>query len=116
MAQTSIGFGIAMIVLGLGGYFGSGMVSMTALIPAVFGVVLVILGFVAKNESLRKHAMHGAALVGLLGISSAMRPIKALAAGADFSFPILMQLLMAGLSAVFLILCVQSFIAARRAR
>lgn len=116
MAQTTIGFGIAMIALGLIGYFGSGMASVTALIPAIFGALLVVLGMIARNESLRKHAMHGAAVVGLLGVSAIIRPAKALANGADFSFAIGSQVLMAGISAIFLILCIRSFIAARRAR
>ncbi len=66
MARTTIGFGIAMIALGLIGYFGSNMVSVTALIPAIFGVLLVVFGAIAQKEHLRKHAMHGAAVVGLL--------------------------------------------------
>ena len=67
MANTTIGFGIVLIVLGLGGYFGSDRVSLTALIPAAFGLLLVIFGALARDEKRRKMAMHIAVTVGLLG-------------------------------------------------
>jgi hypothetical protein len=43
------------------------MVSWTALIPAFFGLPLVILGVLALQEGWRKHAMHAAVVVGLIG-------------------------------------------------
>lgn len=116
MANTTIGFGAALIAVGLFGYFGSGMVSMTAMIPAAFGLLLALAGFLARDEARRKHAMHAAAVVGLLGVSAAIRPAKALSGGASINFGIAMQLLTAGLSALFVGLCIRSFIAARRAR
>ena len=116
MANTTIGFGAALIAVGLFGYFRSGMVSLTALIPAAFGLLLALAGFLARDESRRKHAMHGAAVVGLLGVSAVIRPAKALAGGADVNLAIVLQLLMAALSAFFVGLCLRSFIAARRAR
>ena len=38
-------FGVALIALGVIGYFGTAAVSVTALIPAIFGTVLVLLGW-----------------------------------------------------------------------
>src|SRR5579872_4196607 len=67
LATTTIGFGIVLIVLGMVGYFGSGMVSPTALIPAAFGLLLVIFGALARDDKRRKMAMHIAVTVGLLG-------------------------------------------------
>ena len=43
MAQTTIGFGIGMILLGVVSYFATGQQSVTALIPAFFGIVFLIL-------------------------------------------------------------------------
>ncbi len=43
LAGTTIAFGVVLIVLGVAGYPGSGGVSVTALIPAIFGVVLAAL-------------------------------------------------------------------------
>jgi mannose/fructose/N-acetylgalactosamine-specific phosphotransferase system component IIC len=69
LANTTIGFGIVLIVLGFGGYFGSDRVSPTALIPAAFGLLLVIFGALARDEKRRKMAMHIAVTVGLLDFS-----------------------------------------------
>ena len=67
MATTTIGFGAVLILLGLFGYFGTGMVHPTALIPAAFGLLLVVFGAMARDEKKRKMAMHIAVTVGLLG-------------------------------------------------
>jgi hypothetical protein len=119
MAPVSIVFGLLLIGLGLAGYFGADTTSPTALIPAGFGAALLLLGVLALKESLRKHAMHLAAMVGLLGVIGALvRPIQKLASGAEVraDAALLSQLLMAVLCAVFLGLCVNSFIQARRRR
>ena len=64
-------FGLALIALGIIGYIATDAVSVTALIPAFFGIVLMILGWVARNERYRKHAMHVAAVVGVVGFVGA---------------------------------------------
>ena len=116
MASTTIIFGLLLVVLGLAGYFLSGAVSVTALIPAFFGVVLLALGFLARAESLRKHAMHAAAAVGLIGLLGALAsllraPMETRSAMANMS-----QIAMAVLMALFVALCIKSFRDARRAR
>jgi glucose uptake protein GlcU len=116
MASTTIVFGLILTLLGLGGYFLTGAASVTALIPALFGLLLLGLGFLARSESIRKHAMHAAAVVALVGCAGALfsllrTPIASRAAAAVFS-----QAAMVVLTAVFVALCVRSFIAARRAR
>jgi hypothetical protein len=118
MAPVSIVFGLLLIGLGLAGYFGTDTTSPTALIPAGFGAALLLLGLLALNERLRMHAMHLAAMVGLLGVIGALfRPIQMWASGAELKTNALVsQLLMALLCAVFLGLCVNSFIQARRRR
>ncbi len=47
MAKITFGLGLVLIVLGLGAYFGTGRESLTALIPAFFGLPLALLGVVA---------------------------------------------------------------------
>jgi len=70
VANTSIGFGTAlMILLGAGGFFATGAEHPTALMPAAAGILLIVLGLLARNPKLRMHAMHGAALIGLLRLS-----------------------------------------------
>lgn len=44
MARTTMVFGVVLIALGVIGYVGTAAVSITALIPAIFGAVLAILG------------------------------------------------------------------------
>lgn len=120
MAKLTIILANILIFMGVGGYVSSGMVSMTALIPAFIGVPLEILGILALPESRRKHAMHGAvmlALIGFLGSVPGLLKVGALMAGeAERPMAVAMQSAMAVLLAVYIALCVRSFIAARKAR
>lgn len=124
MPSTSVVFGVLLILLGIIGYvYGSmnGNASLTALIPAIFGLVLVSLGFIGKGkESLRKHVMHGAVVVGLLGFLATVTSffkIPALLAGTtDRPAAVVSQLAMSVICLIFVILCVNSFIVARRNR
>jgi uncharacterized membrane protein len=120
MIKITLLFGIAEIFLGLIAFFGTGAQHVTALIPAVFGLLLVICGLVARKDNLRKHAMHGAAMVGLLGAGgtfSSLLKIGSLISGtAERPVAVVTQLIFFGLSVTFLIICIRSFIAARKAR
>lgn len=122
MANMSIGLGTVLIVLGILGYFGSGTSSITAMIPAFFGLPIVVLGFVARaREAWRKHAMHGAiglALLGFLGSAGGVIDMSRLLLGGQVDRPTaaLVQGTMAIVCAVLIILGVKSFIDARRAR
>lgn len=121
MPTKTIVYGILLVVLGIGGYILTQGVSMTALIPAVFGIVQIGLGLIAQNESRRKHAMHIAAALGVLGFFGSFKGlIKVIAsmtgAGLDRPAAAYSQSIMALLSAIFVWLCVNSFIQARRAQ
>lgn len=88
----------------------------TAAIPAVFGLLIESAGVVAVvAPGARKHAMHLAAAVALLGVVGGFVP--AIRSGFDVSKTATqVGLGMTVLSAIFLGLCVRSFVAARRAR
>ena len=121
MANTTIGFGIVLIVLGVGGYFGSDRVSPTALIPAAFGLLLLIFGTLARDEKRRKMAMHIAVTVGLLGFLgtvSGLFQLPTLLSGGVVARPgaVVSKSIMAVLMAVYVGMCVKSFIDARRRR
>ena len=116
MASTTILFGILLTVLGLAGYFMTGTSSFTALIPAMFGLPLIVLGVVARSESARKHAMHAAALIATLGFVGALIPLLRTPAGIRSGVALASQLTMVVLTGIFVALCVKSFIDARRAR
>ena len=117
MAPISMLFGVLLILLGGGLFFTTDPRAYTALIPAYFGFALLILGVVARSEAARKHAMHLAAMVGLVGcVIPAYRVIGAVIAGTEMGKAHYSQIAMAVLCGVFLALCVKSFIDVRRAR
>lgn len=119
MAKLSIAFGIIFILMGLIGYFGISSESITALIPAFFGIPMLILGWLGLNEKYLKHAMHGAAVLMLLGfigtIGGLIKFFKMLG-GAETARPaaVTVQAIMAVMCLVFLIFAVKSFVDARR--
>ena len=117
MPSTTRTLGIILIVLGLIGYFGTGRVSVTALIPAFFGAVFVVLALVARSDAARKHAMHAAVAIALLGLlGTLVRLVPALGAGQLARPAVLAQLVMSILLAGYVALGVKSFKDARRAR
>ena len=109
--------GLLLMVLGIVGYLGTGRTSVTALIPAFFGVVFVLLAYLARTESLRRHVMHAAVALGLLGVLATLgRALPAVANGQIGRPAVLSQLLMAVVLAIYVGLGVKSFIDARKAR
>lgn len=121
MSNTAVGFGLALIVLGVGGYLVTGMQSPTALIPALFGILLGWMGALARKPEKRKLAMHiaaGLGVIGFLATARALPKIGALLAGDPVARPaaVVSQAIMSVLMLVFVVLCVRSFINARRNR
>ncbi len=120
MAKLTIATGILLILIGIGFYIGIGEGSITALIPALFGLPILAFGLVARDEFKRKHAMHAAVLFGLLGFAGAFqmsfRKLMAMMQGIPVERPLaaVEQLLMAIICGVFVIACIISFIKARR--
>lgn len=128
MPVVAILCGAALIALGLDGYlnlFGlilpSDVHSPTALIPAYFGAALVVCGLIGHKEGLLKHAMHLAAMVGLIGFLAGAgmglpKVPKLMAGEAERPAAVRLQLWMAAICFVFVVLCVNSFIQTRRRR
>lgn len=120
MPRITIGFSLAYIAIGLAGFFLTGAVHKTALIPAVIGAVLLVLGLLAGRENLRMHVMHAALLVGLLAFLGTARGLTKLPAAFDGTAErpgaVYAQAATAILSLLYLAFGVRSFIAARRAR
>jgi hypothetical protein len=124
MAKVTLVFAVLLIALGLAGYLGTGSKFETALIPVWVGLALGICGFLAisPEEGRRKLFMHINVTIGLLGFLGAAgsaigRSIHARSLGhAPDPIALGAQLTMAGLMLIYVILCVRSFIASRRAR
>ncbi len=120
MAKITIGLGLVLIALGLGGYFGTGRESWTALIPAFLGLPLLILGLVALKEHMRRHAMHVAGVIALVGFAGTVRglmKLPVLLTGGELDRPaaVPLQAAVAILCLIFVLLCIWSFIKARLA-
>lgn len=121
MAKVTIATGIILILLGIGFFVGIGESSYTALIPALFGLPILAFGLVARKESARKHAMHAAVLFGLLGFLGSfgmgLGKWRLMAQGVPVPRPLAAweQLAMAIICGAFVVLCIVSFIKARRA-
>jgi len=120
MASTTIALGVVLVVLGLTGYFLTGMVSVTALIPAFFGVALALAGLVARDERRRKHAMHAAVLIAALGAIGSTRGLLLLGdvfnGTAARPAAVIAQSIMAVLTLAYLVMAIRSFRAARANR
>lgn len=68
--------GAALVALGVGAYVLSEFASVTALIPAVFGVLITVLGLVGYQRSDRQRlAAYGIGLLAVLGVLGSTRGI-----------------------------------------
>lgn len=129
MPLLTIVTGVVSIILGvvlaaLAASHGSKVV--TALIPAYAGVLFVILGVLARKETLRMHVMHVAALLSLIltlmGVGMGLpKLIKYHAGTLPPDAPVRPlawwgQVILAAIMATFLVFTIRSFIAARRWR
>ena len=120
MTSTAKWFGRLLILIGLAGYgYGAmnGNASWTALIPAVVGLVLMVLGYAAAaSEGMRKHLMHAAVLVALLGFIAAAGRLIPRLGEFTVSAASLSQIALGLICLLFVVLAVRSFIAARSSR
>ena len=93
-----------------------GGVSLTALVPAVCGLIIAAAGFISRaNEGMRKTRMHIAAGIALIGFLITAALILPRLGETDLSSPAaLSQISMSLLCLIFVILAVKSFIDARR--
>jgi hypothetical protein len=118
MAVTGVGAGALLTIIAVGGYVGTGIQSWTALIPAFAGIPILLSSALALNPSKRALGMHIAVLFGLLGFLAPLgRLIPATIKGElTLNFATGVMFAMAVICGAFTVLCVRSFIAARKAR
>lgn len=117
MQRLTLVIGGLLVVLGIGAYvtyLGSQLESVTALIPAFVGIVLLICGAIAaRGERARMHATHAALAVALLAALGALVRVVTVAA---LSGGVIVSAIMFLLLAFYIVMGVRSFVAARRAR
>jgi hypothetical protein len=125
MAKVTIGFGALLIILSAVAYTMLGQHShgIHSLIPGVFGLLLVVFGALAETPVAKKRMlfMHIAVTVGLLGFLGTIPGIIGviqMAAGHDVARPdaARVQAIMGTLCLIYVLLCVRSFIQARKTR
>jgi len=124
LAKLTMVFATILILLGVVVFVATGSQAPTSLIPTYFGVLLGIFGLLANTDDTKRRMlfMHIAVTVGLIGfIFPGVRgagDLITLMRGHTVLRPIAMQeeLAMAAICLIFVLLCVRSFIAARRAR
>jgi hypothetical protein len=123
MAKTTIGLGILLILLGILGFVTTGSQHPTSLIPAFIGIILSILGALSFTDDAKKRMlyMHIAVTIGLLGFLGTAWSIVnyfQMLSGRIFPHPIAVEekAAMAAILLFFVLLCVRSFITARRSR
>ena len=121
MPLITIIYAVLLLLLGIIGYSVTGASSATALIPAYFAIVVLILGMLALKEKYRKRGMHAAAafsLIGFLGTIPGVLKLFTMLFGGEIARPAaaISQSIMALLSLLYFLLCLKSFLDARRRR
>lgn len=114
MPKPTLVFAALLLALGVGAFALSG--SRTALLPAYVGGTLAVLAVLALvYAGARRHLMHAAAVVALLG---ALAPAAALAIRAAQMSPLALgvNVGMLALSGALLALMIRSFVVTRRTR
>jgi hypothetical protein len=115
MGKTSVIFGAALGVLGLGGYVLGGMSSATALIPLFFGLLLAGLGWVVTRLGATTGGLIGLLVLGAVGVLAPLgRVIPALSAGGEPGLAFWVNALMAVICGIFTVLCVKALAARPR--
>ncbi|OVE78009.1 hypothetical protein BVX99_00895 [bacterium F16] len=106
--NNSIGTSALLIILGVAGYIIGGFASITALIPACFGIAILAASAVAlKNERLGKRV---AILFGVLGAIAPLGRLIPIIIKGKFvwGLPTISQILMMLVCAAFVALCLKS--------
>lgn len=125
MAKTTICLGVVLILFGILGFVSNGNHDLTTLIPAAIGFLLSILGMFALTDNAKKRMlyMHIAVTIGLLGfLGTGWNIVKyfEFVRGTQLPYPVLIEVeemaATAGILLLFVLLCVRSFIVARRVK
>ncbi|MGE0190862.1 MAG: hypothetical protein AB7T63_02365 [Planctomycetota bacterium] len=121
MRNVTAVLALVLIALGVGLWLGTGRESLTALIPAFLGLGFAIAAAVASTPTRRKHAIHAAAVLALVGIGGGAMGVPSLVKhlqGEAIERPAAAwgRSVLALLCLVYLVLAVRSFVRARRAR
>ena len=123
MARVTIVLGALLILIGVAGFVATGSHAPTALIPSLAGLLFCVFGALASSADPKKrmlwmHVSVTVALLLFLGTIKADIDVFRLAHGAVLARPVAVEekAAMSLLCLLYVLLCVRSFIAARRSR
>ncbi|MDE3104574.1 MAG: hypothetical protein KGK08_05300 [Acidobacteriota bacterium] len=121
MSKLTQALGALLILIAVFSFMATGHTHPTALIPGIFGLLFVLFGAKASSPEAktRKLWMHIAVTLGLLGFLSTLPAVVDLIRmlrGVAFPHPIAVEekASLSILCGIYVVLCVRSFIAARR--
>lgn len=75
VSTLGITLGLALVILGIASYVVSEFTSVTALIPAFFGVIVVLLGTAIRRTDRRREAADGIGALAVLGVLGSLRGV-----------------------------------------
>lgn len=113
MAKQTQLVGVILVAVGVVAYVATGFASVTALLPAVLGLIIGMLGIVAVRIDMGRHAIHVALVVALIGLLGSLQPLGGLADAHPAAITSLVTVLVL---AIYLALGVRSFLRARQSR
>ncbi len=123
MAKLTMVFGVLLVLVAIAGFVATGSTHPTALIPGGVGLLFVLFGALANTDNPKKrmlwmHISVTIALLMFLGTTPADINVYQLAHGTSFPHPIAIEekAAMSLLCLIYVLLCVRSFVSARRNR
>jgi len=73
--KSGLGIGVALVVLGVGAWILTDFIHITALIPAIFGIVVVGVVSVGWKTNRERLALYSVAAVGVVGALGSLRAV-----------------------------------------
>ena len=114
MPNLTTNYGLFLLSWGLIATYLSDAQSFTSFLPSLLGLALLVSGEMAKIPEKKKLWMHVAVTFGLIGALGGTRFFMVLADGLNYASSSMLMLFLTGTA--YTVLCVRSFIAARKAR
>ena len=114
MPNLTTNYGLFLLSWGLIATYLSEAQSLTPFLPSLLGLALLVSGEMAKIPEKKKLWMHVAVTFGLIGALGGTRFFMVMADGLNYASSSMLMLFLTGTA--YTVLCVRSFIAARKAR
>ena len=114
MPNLTTNYGLFLLSWGLIATYLSEAQSFTSFLPSLLGLALLVSGEMAKIPEKKKLWMHVAVTFGLIGALGGTRFFMVMGDGLNYANSSMLMLLLTGTA--YTVLCVRSFIAARKAR